>query len=803
MTDRVLCCLTVSLLTGVLYGRYKSLWFLVLLLLLAGSTATVLVCRYWKMPSEEGKRRQGIKTVCCVAAVRSLLCLVLFTAGCLHCRGQQDQFALSERFVLKNSQLTVEGEIEKKQVKETQSVYTLKNTKTTSDGRMYPGGKVLVYTSNSTYQPGNIIKAAGDCEPFRVPRNQGNFNEKQYYQSKNITYKLMARQEQLLSGKENYYAVQLEQLRQYIKGVFSVCLPQKEAGVLANMTLGDKTLLDTELKALYQQAGISHILAISGLHVSLFGMGTLGILRKIGCPRKLSALVAAFVVYSFGILSGMELSTLRALIMFFLAMAAQITGYTYDSVTALAVSGSLQLWENPFILDNAGFLFSYSAVLGVTVVSDILRRQTKRKQDKNQKNTKKKRQKNIWKPVTDTLFVSFCIQLTTLPLSLYFYYEMPSYSVLTNGCILPFMGVLLSLGVVGGIAGLLSIKAAAVVLLPAKWILKGNEVVCRAFLSLPGAALITGKPQLGLLIFYYVVLAACLYFIRRWENRKAVIGILAALLLVITLRDRSGFEIAVLDVGQGDGIYLESRQGQGFFIDGGSSDVKQAGTYRILPFLKYKGVKQIKGWIVTHADADHVNGLMEILESGYRVENLILAQGIVRDEAFEALTEGAKEAGCNILFLKPGQTIESEGMSFTALWPQEPETGQSDRNGASLVLAVRYQSFTGIFTGDIGTQQEEALMESGYLEELNLHGITLYKAAHHGSEYSNSLAFLEALSPEAAVVSCGENNRYGHPGKGAVSRIKGSGAQLFYTMESGQITLRWENTTGWIKGFQN
>lgn len=115
--------------------------------------------------------------------------------------------------------------------------------------------------------------------------------------------------------------------------------------------------------------------------------------------------------------------------------------------------------------------------------------------------------------------------------------------------------------------------------------------------------------------------------------------------MVLLLREKPQFEINVLDVGQGDGIFIQTEEGEHFFVDGGSSDVKQVGAYRILPFLKAKGIASVKGWMVSHADQDHISGLVELLEEGYPIEYLIVADGMVRDEASKELLHMAKKPG--------------------------------------------------------------------------------------------------------------------------------------------------------------
>lgn len=387
-----------------------------------------------------------------------------------------------------------------------------------------------------------------------------------------------------------------------------------------------------------------------------------------------------------------------------------------------------------------------------------------------------------------SMYASFCIQLATLPLSLYFYYEISCCSILANGCILPFMGILLCLGASGAALGSLVPILGKIILMPAGWLLSLTEEICHMFLKLPGAELLTGKPGIELMFLYYGVLALCLYLIWCRRQKRWYAGVVCALLCLLFVREKPHFEIDVLDVGQGDGILIQTETGEHFFVDGGSSDVKQVGKYRILPFLKCRGIRSVKGWLVSHADSDHISGLKELLQAGYQVETLILAEGMVRDEAMEELVETAREAGCQILYVTPGMKFGAGDAVFTVLAPEEGEPG-TDRNSNSLAVLLKCQDFAGIFTGDMGSKQEKKLVETGCLKAYGIEKVEFYKAAHHGSDGSNSQCFLDQLCPEMTVISCGADNSYGHPGKEALSRIQQAGSRIFITMEQGQIRV--------------
>lgn len=836
MIKRGMCCLCVSFMLGILYGRDGRWWLVAVLLLLLAIMAAVM--RNLKMPaadkaSERGQTQkmpngskvsEGVQyswmRIGCVFLVRAFLCVILFAAGLVHMQEQQEIRGRLEEVLSDDDDVTVVGRISEKEETDTQSsrsqveetvsgaqtfqkkqfIYYLRDTHILSEGRSYPCHGVLVYSSNGQYQPGNVLKADGRYMPFQISRNEGNFNEKQYQQSRKWEFRLFSDGESALSRNEDRFAVLLNRLRVSMKDVFVNTMDAEDAGLMASMTLGDRSFLEPEIKKLYQDAGISHVLAISGLHVSILGMGLLSLLQRLGCHRKWCAVFAAAIVCSFCVFSGMEVSTVRAVGMFLLMMAAQVLGYSYDSVTALFLSAAVQLWGNPFLTEYAGFLFSYGAVLGVVVVWKIIRSAQKEQLEEKKRKEKKRKEKQKrqrWQEVLQCaknkvcgiIWVSVCIQLVTLPLTLYFYYEIPSYSIFVNVCILPFMGILLFLGFLGGLLGIWFPGLGAVILTPGEWLLTLNKIVCIISGRLPWANFIAGKPSLQRVLVYYVALGICLYFIWRRKEKRYLAGMILIFSCLLFVRGNAQFEIDVLDVGQGDGIFIQNDNGEHFFVDGGSSDVSGVGEYRILPFLKSRGIHGIKGWIVSHADADHISGLLELLQQGYPVETLILAEYMVKDEAMETLVQAAEKAGCEVLYVSPGMKFGSGNLVFTALAPKENGT---DRNASSLSMLLEHSGFRGVFTGDIGQEQEMELAESGNLARYGAGNVDFYKAAHHGSDYSNSQKFLEMIFPKMTVVSCAEKNTYGHPGREAMERIQKTGSRIFLTMDQGQIRVRQE-----------
>lgn len=852
MADRVLAQMAVAFLLGILGCKYQNglvfgLWGLYLLSLAAALTRRQKIWREAAGAGKAGSCGSGKEVNALFyrkALLRLGLCLAFLLLGFGRRAVQQKLIRETEQRLAKEEELCIVGTICKKEEKNGNFIYDLKNSEIRDGNDGGFCGHVLIYHDADFYSIGETLQVTGTGEAFREARNEGNFNEKAFYYSKNILFRMKAEQIVRLEKKRFLWQERLYRLRREIRQVYADFLSRQEAGVLGVMTLGEKSLLDGEIKELYQKSGISHVLAISGLHVSILGMGLYRFLRNRGLSYWISGVASGLLILVFGQISGMELSTRRAVLMFLIMLLGNILGMAYDSVTALFAAALLQLWENPGSLWQAGFLFSYSAVLAAVVAAKIWKEywgfRWKKTPKKPEGNIRKAGNK-IGSVLAGTCFLSCCIQLVTLPLNVFFYYEVSVYSVFVNCLLLPFMGVTLALGLLGGLAGLLGLfggLAATVCFWPVRILLGWNLWVCTQFQRLPFANWITGKPGLPGLVFYYLLLTAVLCRmqerIRSWERQKRleVSGLgkrqereaeepgkkrderagfapgkrlllsslpVAGLFLLLVLRPGKKNRIDFLDVGQGDAVFVQSQEGSSFFLDGGSSSESKVGEYRILSFLKYHGVSSIDGWFVSHGDKDHISGLWELWNKGFRIDTLFLSSKIIKDEVWEKLCRQAAAHQTEILYLKPGDTVETTTLKWTCLCPWEEE---EDRNGASLGLLLELDrkgenfGLKGFFAGDIGAKQELQL-----LEKYQALGADLYKASHHGSNSSNGAEFLKQLNPDLTIISCAEKNGYGHPGKEAVARISDVGSRILYTMESGQITVEWKEGGMWILPF--
>lgn len=664
-----------------------------------------------------------------------------------------------------------------------------------------PCNDVLAYASTGEFSVGQILTVRGMVALFRGAPNEGGFDAARFYQSRGIDFSLRDCRVERVCREARPWQRALFGLRARLQRSIEEC--GGADGLLAAMLLGEKAGLDSEVKQLYQRAGIGHILAISGLHVTLLGIGFYRLLRRLGLRCSTAGGLAALFVSAYGILTGGSVPTVRAAAMVLLFLFADVLGRGYDMLNALGLVCIVLLWENPFLVGYTGFWFSVLAVLGVGAVGPVLTGYAMHSGEEETRPPGEKKRVRMARAAQESLWMSLGIQLATLPLVAHSYCEIPVYALLINMIVLPLAKYLLALGCAAAVLGMVSAAVGSFFMAGCNRILWLYEMLCDTALKLPGARLIAGCPHPWQILAYYLLLSVLLLFMhRRTQARAGPVRVLAVLCGVLglsaalVLRPAGGFEIDVLDVGQGDGIYLRTESGISLFIDGGSTDVAGVGANRILPFLKYRGVKKITCWLVSHADNDHVNGLEEVLGSGYPVEHLILAEAARWEERTAALAALAERCGTQVHYMQAGDCLQSGETVLRCLYPEggdkshgnptsEMRGGKADLNALSLVLVLEYRDFRGIFTGDIPEAVERELLERSACAPVNF-----YKAAHHGSKFSNSRDFLQALRPGVAVISYGRDNRFGHPHPEAVERIAESGANIFLTPECGQITVK-------------
>lgn len=729
----------------------------------------------------------GKRPMCTLALIYIILILICTSADV-----RKGTFLTSAETALEDGKsVWVYGEVVNKELKGESLAITLQHAQViNSDNQKY---KILVYIQNSnSCQIGDKIRLYGKIKQLQISTNKGMFNSALYYKGKGIQYTMQGEEIQILKTQKISIREKIFRLRVRLYERLFQMFEEDTAALLGGILLGIKNDIGEETKELYQKAGIFHLISISGLHISCIGLALYKIIRKISGSFAASGILSGAFLVFYTLLSGSSVSTIRAVIMAVIMMGAWYLGRTYDILSSLSLAAILILSESPYSLYQAGFQLSFGAVLGICMVSP---RFTEAFAGEN--------------PIAKAVFANLGIQFTTLPLILYYYYEVPVYSLLLNLILVPFM----SLVVFSGIFALLL----SFINMPAGTFLGGAAIVLLFFyekaaaftLKLPYGVLRLGQPSLAGIVIYYGILFLAVGIIGKMNQKKRKLleeekhaydvkgiediankicftGILLACIF-LKIHKWEPLKITMLDVGQGDCIVVEYNQKEVYLVDGGSSDVKKVGKYRMVPFLKAEGIRRIQGIFISHMDSDHISGIKELLEyerkGEFQIDTIYLPDISGKDEAYEEMENLIFQEGIPIVYVARNTILEKEDLKFQVLQPLAQES-YSEKNETSMVFNLKYKDFSMLFTGDIEGKGEEELKSSGLLED-----ITILKAAHHGSEYTMCQETLNQITPEVTLISCGKDNSYGHPHKAFLERINNLNSKIYVTMNDGAITV--------------
>ena len=632
---------------------------------------------------------------------------------------------------------------------------------------------VLLYADKDTGRKlyaGSRIRGRGRVSLPERASNPGQFDARRYQASKGICYIIFP--DELETVREAPpFRRHVEDFRRRVKAVFDSLFDESGAGLLDAVILGDRSRLEADTRDIYRKLGIVHLLAISGLHLSMVGSGLYRGLKMTGLPARPCALAAAFAVMTYARFVHAGPATMRAVIMFCMMMLAEYLGRKYDGISAMALAGILILARHPLALWQSGIWFAFLAVLSLYLLAPAIVRYLNF--------PKKSRRLRLLYLIGPPAAVS----LGTLPLTVCCYGEIPLFGLAVNLLALPVMGLLMPLGIITGLAGIFSIRLAAF-LAGSLRLLLGLFTVPKIFQPIQSHLVIkTGCQPLGMVLAVYAVLAAFLILsaYTGFRRPRLILMLFAFLLLLLPVR-KIGQLTVFLDVGQGQCIFVRSADGRTMLYDGGSSDVGQVGKYRIIPFLDYYGVDAVDAVFVSHGDYDHYSGVLELLEAG-RVRRLYLTAAGREDEGNVLLARTAMENAVPVSYVKAADGWQMGDVRVSCIYPGE--NGRAgDINDRSMVLHVQTQTCDLLFTGDISSEAEADLVGAG------LPDADILQVPHHGSGFSSSAGFLAAVKPEVAVVSAGEGNRYGHPDRETMQRLAEVKSRTYITFKCGAVMVR-------------
>ena len=729
----------------------------------------------------------GKRPMCTLALLYIILILICTAADV-----RKGTFLTSAETTLEDGEVVwVYGEVINKELKGENLAITLQHAQVVnSKNQEY---KILVFIQNSnSCQIGDKIKLYGKIRRLQISTNKGMFNSALYYKGKGIQYTMQGKEIQIVKAKKISIKEWIFRFRENLYKRLFQMFDEDTAALLGGILLGIKNDIGEETKELYQIAGIFHLISISGLHISCIGLALYKIIRKVSGSFGISGMAAGTFLVFYTFLSGSSLSTIRAVIMAIVMMGAWYLGRTYDILSSLSLAAVLILMESPYALYQAGFQLSFGAVFGICVISPKLVESFAGESS-----------------VAKAFFMNLGIQLTTLPIILYYYYEIPVYSLLLNLVLVPLMSLVVFSGIFSLLLSFLNISLGTFLGGVATVLLLFYEKAAGFSLKLPYGILRLGQPSVeGVMMYYGILLLATgimgkmnqkkqkllaeekqAYEVKGIEdniNKLCFLGIFLACIFLKVPKSEP-LKIIMLDVGQGDCTVLEYEGKETYLVDGGSSDIKQVGKYRMVPFLKAEGIRRIHGIFISHMDNDHISGLKELLEyekkGEFQIDMVYLPDISGKDKNYQEMEALISKEEIPIVYVSRNMILQKKDLKIQILQPLQ-QGNYNESNEASMVFNLKYKDFSVLFTGDVEGKGEEELKESGLLED-----VTVLKAAHHGSEYTMCQETLDQITPEITLISCGKDNSYGHPHKALLERINNSNSKIYVTMNVGAITV--------------
>ncbi len=645
-----------------------------------------------------------------------------------------------------------------------------------------------IYGDNLLLQDGDMIKADVFLEKPSLPGNFGEFNYRSYLARQRIFLTDSIETEQVeIVGYENSITTfsLLREIKHRINQKIEQIYPLPERGLIKAIITGDRTEISGEWLNFFQDAGVMHILAISGLHVGILAMAlffALSLLPAGGRNNVFRYIIIILILSGYAAMTGFRPSVSRATLMFAIVLAARCFNRPYHLYNNLYLAALIILLWQPLYLFDAGFLLSFVVTFFIIFLVPIL----------------EERLTFLPSHLNTSLSVSLSAWLGMAPLSAYFFYKVSLIGILSNILIVPLIGIILILALISILLSFLLLPVATLlaslnIAFVSLLVLTGQKLS-----SLPYAYQYIAQPEIYLIVLYYLIILIFFYVLHfwsqynLWEKKKKfwIISVLIFIFLFISIISPSSLlAVHFINVGQGDCILIQTPNKKNILIDGGGTPFNDfdVGLNTLIPYLRRQGINQVDLIFLTHPDLDHLEGLLPVLEE--MKVNLVIDSGIANQNEtyinFRSLIQ--KDENITYYQTRAGDIIRlSPDLEFYVLNPDQPivDGYENDFNNHSLVLKLHYKKTNFLFTGDIEEATEIKLLPWNDLLKSDI-----LKVAHHGSDSSTSESFIKRVQPEVAVISVGPNH-FGHPHHEVIERLEDGCQTVYRTDLNGTVLVK-------------
>lgn len=676
------------------------------------------------------------------------------------------------------------------------------------------GDALLFVPRYPEYEYGDVLQLTGKLE---TPPELGDFDYRGYLAHQGIYSTMLYPEIEVLATGQGFKPLEwVYSLRNSLSQTIAQAMPEPQASLVQGILLGIRYNIPTEVRTDFVATGTAHLLAISGLHLSIIA----GILLSIGIwlfgkKRYIYIWLALGIIWLYALLTGMHPPVVRGAIMASLFFSAELLGRQRTAITSLAFAAAVMVGVDPPILLDAAFQLSFLAIAGLIFLAPPLRALGRRAV----KATigEERRGVSLANIVSDSFSVTLAATIAVWPVVAHYFGIVSFVGPLATFLALLALPGIIAAGAVAGLIGLVFLPLAQATGWLA-WLFTSYMLfIVGGLAALPLSSIEVGPVGTAPIVIYYSALAAIVWLGSRWGDRAKswlesgvsqssrlvsrlpwrwvmppllILAILASA-AAVTMPDDE-LHVSFFDIGQGDAILIQ-KGSQQVLIDGGPSPqllALELGDR--MPFWD----RTIELVVLTHPHDDHLSGLVEVLER-YQVEQVFYPDLDYESSLYDEWVELIEEKGIPCTAAQAGQEIDlGDGVIIEVLNPPTPPlygTG-SDINNNSVVLRLSLGRVSFLLTGDIEQEAEFKL-----IAQRNDLTSTVLKVGHSGSNTSTTAEFLAAVSPGVAVISVGEN-RFGHPHQEVLDQLEASlGAKnLFRTDEQGTIEFITDGERLWV-----
>ena len=622
--------------------------------------------------------------------------------------------------------------------------------------------KFILYTKQDL-KYGTLIKIKGNFIKPEGARNYKGFNYEQYLKSKKIYGSIKSEEIEIIeNNKINIIQKNGQTVRNKIKETAIAVLPQNIQGLLVGILIGDRTNISEELTQDFSKSSLTHILAISGSHISYIILGVTYILLKSKIPRRIAYIITNLVLIFFMFITGFSASVVRASTMGILLISAKLVYRKPDIINSIAISLIIIFIDNPFAIYDIGLQLSYLGTLGIVIFS---------------KPISNKISKKIPKKISEMMAITISAQILILPIIMLNFNTVSLTFLISNIIAVPISGIIMIYGYITSTIGIVSIEFASFLAIGLNVLLNILIITAKIVGNMPFSNIIIPTPHLIYILIYYLIIIN----FKKKKVRKILLIIFLIILTINFIQKQipQNLKIHIIDVGQGDSSLIITPNRKTLLIDTGEQE------NTLLEYLLDRQILEIDYALISHFDSDHCFNLIEVIEN-LKVSNILISKQTEETELFKKIIGTARRQNVNIIVVEAGQTIKiDKEVTLKILWPTKVSNNSMNEN--SIVAKLEYKNFSMLFTGDIGEKTENKLLE---IYSQNMLKSTILKVAHHGAKTSSNINFLNTVMPQIAIIGVGKNNKFGHPDESVIENLTKIKSKIFRTDINGEITIK-------------